>query len=142
MEIPSLVIGILLFAASLVFVSLPFRQSQRSSPKKSKADSTRKGRREAVLSALRDLDFDFKTGKVGEEDYAPLRAQLLVEAAQYIQQEEARDADMEARIRARRQARGKSLAAYCPHCGKKARERDFFCTACGGALKIRAEGIS
>jgi len=89
MQISALIIGFFLLVAALIFVSRPFWEKR----KKGMKDSTtaQVSRRESVLAALRDLDFDFKTGKVSEEDYQPLRAQLLAEAAQYIESEKNQD---------------------------------------------------
>lgn len=39
---------------------------------------------EDVLGQLRDLDFDFKAGKMSAEDYPVLREALLLKAAQSI----------------------------------------------------------
>src|SRR5512143_3089186 len=100
MTISSILIGLLLLGASLVFVSLPFQKKPRKGMKVVKAQVQTTERHEAVLSALRELDFD--TGKVSEEDYTPLRAKLLIEAAQYIDQEKNEDDKLEALIQSRR----------------------------------------
>jgi uncharacterized protein (DUF2249 family) len=163
MTISSILIGLLLLGASLVFVSLPFQKKPRKGMNGAKAKVQTAERHEAVLSALRELDFDFKTGKVSEEDYTPLRAKLLTEAARYIDQEKNEDDKLEALIQSRRAAHqqggkcekcGVSLEAdqsscakcgtsvnqeSCPQCGKKVRAGDFFCTACGASLQVRKE---
>lgn len=169
MQISSLLIGIVLFVAALAFVSLPFRQKQTTSMKNHKKGDTlhiNTTRREAVLSALRDLDFDFKTGKVSEEDYTPLRAQLMVEAAQYIEQEAAEEKKLEALIQSRRTNQkqsghcdqcGTPIAANqkfcskcgsavhkesCPSCGQKIRSGDQFCSSCGTRLEVQMEAVA
>ena len=104
MEISSIFVGFALFVASLAYVSLPFRQKRLKTTSGASAHATQKGQRDAVLSALHELDFDFKTGKVSEEDYQPLRTQLMAEAAQYIEAEEKDAEQLEALIRTRRAA--------------------------------------
>jgi len=165
MEISSILIGLVLFVASLAFVSLPFRQKQRSNLKARKADGHHEGRRESVLSALRHLDFDFKTGKVGEEDYTSLRAQLMTEAAKYIEQEKEEEEKLEALIQTRRTAQhmaancdhcgalievGQRFCAncgsavnkeLCPSCGKKNQAGDQFCSSCGNRLEVKLEAV-
>ena len=158
MQISALVIGFILLGAALAFVSRPFWEK----PKKGAKDSStaQVSRRESVLAALRDLDFDFKTGKVSEEDYRPLRAQLLAEAAQYVESEKNQDEKLEALIQARRKAPQKIKCEHCdapieadqhfcancgspvhnelcPSCGRKNRAGDLFCSSCGTKLEVR-----
>jgi len=165
MEISSLLIGLVLFIAALVFVSRPFRQKQHAGLKARKVEEQPGARRAAVLSALRDLEFDFKTGKVGEEDYTPVRAQLMAEAAQFIEQEQEEEKKLEALIQTRRVAHeaailcehcGTALEAdqrfcskcgtaagqeLCPSCGKKNRTGDQFCSSCGSRLTAKLEAV-
>ncbi len=42
-------------------------------------------RKEEVLLSIKDLEFDFKIGKVSEEDYADLRHRLEVEATSILE---------------------------------------------------------
>jgi hypothetical protein len=165
MEISSILIGLVLFVASLAFVSLPFRQKPRASLKARKASEQHQGQRESVLSALRDLDFDFKTGKVSEDDYTPLRARLMAEAAQYIEREKEEEEKLEALIQTRRTTQHKVINCdhcgalieggqhfctkcgsavnneLCPSCGKKNRAGDQFCSSCGSRLEVRLEAV-
>lgn len=166
MQISSLLVGILLLVASLAFVSLPFRQKQSANVKNRKVDASHKHSREAVLSALRDLDFDFKTAKVSEEDYTPLRAQLMAEAAQYIEQETEEEKKLEALIQARRTHQKQTFSCEqcgalmeagqkfcskcgaavkkesCPSCGQKIQSGDQFCPSCGTKLGVVAEAVA
>jgi uncharacterized protein (DUF2249 family) len=57
-----------------------------------------------VVSALGELDFDLKVGKIIEEDYLPLRTQLMAKPAEYIQVEEKETERLQALIRMRRAA--------------------------------------
>src|SRR5512134_3555681 len=131
MEVASILVGIVLLVSALAYVSLPFRQAQHPSLKRRKADVS-EGQREAVLSALRDLDFDFKTGKVSEDDYTPLRAQLLSEAARYIEQEQESEKKLEELIQSRRTAQ--RWASSCEHCGAPMQVGQRFCAKCGLAV--------
>jgi hypothetical protein len=129
MQVSAILIGFLLFGASVAYVSLPFLRK----PKKAASPLTHPvhlpGQREVVFSALRDLDFDFKTGKIGEEDYHPLREQLLVEAAQYMQEEKKSEDRLEQMIQARRTT--KQQGGGCPRCEAPVRAGQRFCSKCG-----------
>ena len=162
MQISALIIGFTLLGATLVFVSRPFWEKQKKGAKDSPIHVSR---RESVLAALRDLDFDFKTGKVSEEDYQPLRAQLLAEAAQYIESEKNEEQELEALIQARRKGQQKIKCEHCgapmeadqkfcskcgsvakteacPSCGKKLRGGDAFCSSCGTKIEARWEATA
>lgn len=165
MQISALFIGFLLVVASVVYVSLPLRQKQLKDRNILTGESQKKRQREAVLTALRDLDFDFKTGKISDEDYQPLRAQLVAEAAQYIEAEEKEAEQLEALIQARRAGRrqngtcqhcGAAMQAdqrfcakcgsaakneSCPSCGKEIHTGDLFCTSCGTKVEVQLETV-
>ena len=139
MQISSLLIGLALLTAALVFVGHPFFEKPRKGAKiVSKAGQAHA--RESVLSALRDLDFDYKTGKISEEDYQPLRAQLLVEAAQFMQKENKEQEQLEALVQSRRKSQSGQLS--CPSCGNKIVLGDTFCSSCGTKLEVRIEAVA
>lgn len=139
MELGAILIGLAILTVSLLFLLAPFKPGGQKKTSKPTSLANSAGGRTVALAALRDLDFDFKTGKISEEDYPALRAGLLVEAAQQIQQEETKDSEVEALIQARRRARGDSSAADCPYCGKRVRVGDLFCASCGNRLEVQAE---
>jgi hypothetical protein len=137
MQISSLFVGFALLVAAVAYVSRPFFEKPRSGAKATpKVGDART--RDAVLSALRDLDFDFKTGKIVEEDYQPLRAQLLLQAAQLMNAEKKEEEQLESLIQSRRNSR----KAACPTCGKKLVLGDAFCSSCGSKLEIRVEAVT
>lgn len=134
MEIASILIGLILLAASLFFISMPFRKKQQKDVKNSKTNlQAQKEGREMVVSALRDLDFDFKTGKVSEEDYTPLRARLMAEAAQFMERQQEEDQKLEALIQSRRAVHQQST--NCDHCGARVGADQRFCSKCGMPVK-------
>jgi predicted nucleic acid-binding Zn ribbon protein len=165
-EIPSIFIGLALLVASLAYVSLPFRRKQLNKANDPIASSQQKGQRESILSALRELDFDFKTGKISDEDYTPLRTRLIVEAAEYIETEEKEEAQLESLIRTRRTAQQQSIrcehcdapikagqrfcskcgwavnSEMCPSCGKKIQAGDLFCSSCGNKIQVSMEVVA
>ncbi len=74
-------------------------------------------RKEEALANLRELEFEYQTGKVSEGDYGILRARYAREAL------------------AARDDLGETVdAASCPACGSVVKEGAKFCSACGGAL--------
>ena len=158
-------VGILLLGAALMFVLNPFRAKSRALSQKVPAAISAQESHTAALAALRDLDFDFRTGKVSEEDYPELRAQWMVEAAKSAEAEGKDDDRLEALVRARKQAIGHlkrcpkcqnkldagarfcpncgtDLGLACPSCGKVVLPGDLFCRSCGGKLAVQAEAVA
>src|SRR5512143_2056932 len=123
MDAFALIVGLALFGAATLFVVRPFRSMQPARPSAPEAKARPQEARTAALSALRALDFDYQTGKVSEEDYPALRVQLVAEAARYMDATAGEEDQIEAMIRARRAAAGKS----CPKCGKKISSDARFC---------------
>jgi hypothetical protein len=166
MQITSILIGLLLFGVALFFVSAPFRQKGKETEAGVSNNKLQDRGREATLSALRDLDFDFRTGKVSEEDYQPLRAQLLAEAARYLESEAKEEQQLEELIHARRAGQPGALKcehceaptqagqrfcarcgsavenALCPSCGKKIQSGDLFCSSCGSKVQIPVGAVA
>lgn len=68
-----------------------------------------------VLVAMRDLEFDFETGKINSEDYAVLHHTLLLQASEQLQTQ-----------------RGDSHV--CPECQQSYTAGDRYCIHCGQDL--------
>ena len=162
MQTSSLIIGLVLLGIALYIIAMPFRQKEGKGAGKSKAAASNERRREEVLLALRDLEFDFKTGKVTEEDFRPLHAQLIAEAARFVESEKEDDQQLEALIQTRRTAKalqkcdscgapmnaGQKFCSKCgataktescPSCGKKIHAGDLFCSSCGTRIEVKLE---
>lgn len=70
-------------------------------------------RRDAAIEALRELEFEYRTGKLSEEEYVEIRRRIEVEAIT------ARDA---------------APATACPECGELRTGDASFCGGCGHAF--------
>jgi RNA polymerase subunit RPABC4/transcription elongation factor Spt4 len=146
----ALLFGLILLAVSVFFVASPLRFGEppkragaRGLSQNGDAKLSPEKRRQAVLLALRDLDFDYQAGKVAEEDYQTLRVELLTEAAQLMQdQERLKDDALEALIQSRRRARIEPQPApkakdvkiqekVCQHCQSPLISDAKFCPKCG-----------
>lgn len=124
-------------------------------------------RKQAIYGSIRDLGFDFRTGKLVEEDYRDEAERLKAEAVEVVARiEELRSSppraedEVEGRIAAlRRQmapdaagtagdvaederTAGAEAAAgevrFCPRCGRGVGESDRFCAGCGHELPGRS----
>jgi len=161
MSAGSILIGLLLFAATIPMVIKPLLNQRRLKPALARAVPVSSAdQHQATLLALRDLEFDHRTGKVTDEDYAGLRADLLAQAAATIDAPDNRpvdvddvieqavrsrrktnvDAVIEDAVRSRRKHQVESQTInFCPKCGRKAQVDDRFCAGCGASLALHAE---
>src|SRR5437667_11970738 len=99
-------------------------------------------KKEIVLGNIQDLDFEYKCGKLSEEDYQKIRGEMSVEAATVFQEIESieSDSDLDALIRREVSARkSKAKAAEstidCPSCAAVNPLSNKFCAECGAKLK-------
>jgi hypothetical protein len=158
-----LALGIAVFVALYLYAPFLERRARRVTAEEHEL-SALLAERERALGALQELDFDYKLGKVPEEDYPIQRANLLQKGAEILKRldelipQEAyddRDAGMEHAIASRRRqtaagnltdddiesmvvnrrkGRKMKTAGFCPKCGKAVMVSDKFCTSCGKVL--------
>lgn len=162
MNVTAILIGLALFGIAIPFIVRPFKQQSTRETKQQKTNDNGPGRI-AVLSALGDLDFDHKVGKVSDEDYAPARDQLLTEAARYVEQQDEKESKLEELIQKRRASKDAACAECgapmqsdqrfcskcgsqankvdCPSCGEKVRADDLFCSSCGNQVQVKMEAV-
>jgi hypothetical protein len=128
MELGAIFVGLAMLVASLPFVVKPFQDKRLKKNQKPTTRLNLDKNRQAVLSALRDLDFDFRTGKIGEDDYSTLRPNCSPAVACTQSNKPAEDDQLEAMIRARKATHLKPRTVrtrrkfetgsrFCPRCG-------------------------
>jgi len=165
MDPVAIIIGLILLGGATLIVTKPFRATTRLAPQEVESGISSEESRKEVLSALRDLDFDFRTGKASEEDYPGLRARLVAEAATYMDAQAHEDDQIEALIRARKTVMageqrcptcgkpldagahfcshcGAVLGADCPSCHQVVKPGDFFCSSCGKRLELTVDAAA
>lgn len=91
----------------------------------------------AALSAIRDLDFDYRTGKLDAADYQVVRRQLLFEAAHSLPHKESgsRPATPAAGVRLPPARHSSADGAACRHCGARLDRSCRYCPQCGSLLE-------
>ena len=158
-----LALGIAVFVGLYLYAPFLERRARRVTAEEHEL-SALLAERERTLSALQELDFDYKLGKVPEEDYPVQRTNLLQKGAEVLKRideltpQKARsekdaeieraiasrrrktavasitDDDIESMIVQRRKGRKTKTAGFCPKCGKAVMVSDKFCPACGKVL--------
>ena len=97
-------------------------------------------KKEIILGNIQDLEFEYKCGKLSEQDYQKIRGKMNAEAAQVFQEVESLEstADLDALIRrelSARKNRSNAKQTACPSCGTKNPITNKFCADCGAKLK-------
>jgi hypothetical protein len=98
-------------------------------------------KKEVVLSNIQDLDFEYKCGKLSDDDYKKIRGQMGAEAAAVFRQideiEATQDLDVLIRreINLRRNRTPGAAQVNCPACDSSNPTTNKFCAECGSKLK-------
>ncbi len=166
MTIGSILLGVALLILVVLFLARPFVQ-RASLTHLPRTDRQRLlARKEAILTQILALEFDYETGKVPAEVYQPQREAMVAEAAVVLQELDALplvgrvDAEIEAAIAQLRgqtavttppvtapvaapvvvQVTGKNgHGRFCTQCGSPIDPGDKFCARCGHKLNNRLE---
>ena len=137
--------SVLLTAAVVFFILQPLITGRRASLVREDEEMTEtEARRRVTLLALRDVEYDYVTGKLDAEDYGTLKLELSAEALAALDADE-REAtksaaptveDVEREIAAMRVALRSGTA--CVVCGHENPQGSRFCSACGRPLAAAA----
>lgn len=159
MDIGSILIGMALLIGVVFFVIQPFLEPHALRKKRVTEAEALIAERESLLIALRDLDFDYATGKITTEDYTPQRAELVARGVAILKQLDARGVStttvsaedeieraiaarrtrpvagdaIEAAVAARRNSKAKA-GPVCTQCGAALEAGDRFCSSCGARV--------
>ena len=136
---------ILIFISAMFFVGYPiFKKSgirgRESGVNEALGELIHK--KEVVYTSIKDLDFDYRTGKLSEDDYKELKEKYEVEALHIL-----KDIDDSGKKKTTvDEAMTKEILPesaepitdkdfiFCPRCGTKAKMGDSFCFKCGAKL--------
>ncbi len=85
MELGAIFLLLALFLGVGLYLAVPLVSDRmRSAPQEMQEISSLMAERDRLISALQELDFDHKLGKIPEEDYPTERAELLEKGTQIL----------------------------------------------------------
>ncbi len=149
--------GLLMTVVVVAFILHPIVMQKHAPTERGREEVTEaQARKRIALMALRDAEYDFATGKLDQEDYESLRAELATEALKAIEVEEAERKVEIAAVRAEARHPGaielqeleQEIEVYrarlrtalaCPSCGQLNEESSRFCGHCGAKLVLPTE---
>ncbi len=141
MDIGSILAGLALTLLTVVFVALPLIQHRgKGVTDTERLSSELQAGRDRVLNSLQELEMDFNTGKILEEDYREQRQALLKKGAEILRQIDVLNAggdgstegddiddEIEAAIAQIRRKKGEGNGGFCPSCGAEVMVEDLLC---------------
>lgn len=160
--LPTIIVALIITAFVGFYVVLPLVSGQQTTRHRT-TDNEAAGQfrkqasllaeRQEIYEALRDLDFEYKTHKVAQDDYATQRYQLVARGVEILETLDALPSTngtapvdpIEAAIAAFRSgtpapeqvqvlASSEEAAGFCPQCGQPVSADDHFCGSCGATL--------
>lgn len=146
-------IVILITAALAVYIAAPLLAAERAGEGRLPVDVTPladlQRRRLVIYENIEDLEFEYKSGKIGEKDYQTLRENYTREAAQLMalaKDLEISSADnelIEQEVAARRAGRKppKTEEYVCSKCGHENPLPVKFCGECGARIDSTARKV-
>lgn len=137
-----LTIGIIAIAYPLVRRPRPTDQAAPDRERELRSE------KESVYETLQDLDFEFRTGKLSEQDYRELQADYRERALRLLQHSDDRQHAGECHACGRRNPSGSRYCeicgaslvpvSTCAACGTASQPGDRFCAVCGHPEQAQA----
>ena len=132
-----------LLAILVLYIGYPFFATRRPAQSPTTSATSAKDlleRKEQLYAGIKELEFDRNTGKLAEEDYRLLRAELEGEALGVLRQLDQLNGEVdgatlqsriEADVRDQRQTAAATEPDRCPSCEAPRQIRARFCSQCG-----------
>ncbi len=128
------IIGVALAVITAVIISYPlWQKSQRRMNFALNHQSEElQARKAEIYAALRDIELDYRMGKLSEEDYQALHDQYKNDAIQTLKKLDGLTATA---FTAKKSSPVRQAGAqFCHQCGLPATSTDLFCSACGAKV--------
>ncbi len=139
MGIGTILIGLALFIIVVLLIVLPLLEQRSPAVEPLSRRWLLQAERDSTIRNIRELDLDYRTRKLNEDDYKVLREAQVQRGAQILRELDALvesdsvDAAIEAEVLALRDS-----PESCPRCGTLAKLGDQFCAHCGQPLRADA----
>jgi len=127
--------AVILVVAATVFFTLFVRTKDIPQPEPVSPVKHLDDRKAAIYENLRDLQFEYRVGKLSDEDYQSTKLGLQKELAVVIGEIEKVLKGPAPKVEKAAVAKPAAKAEFvCPHCGAKFQKTMKFCGECGKAM--------
>ena len=126
----TLLVVVVLVIAVTLFFTLTIRAKDLPSPDPVSPTQHLEDRKARIYENLRDLQFEFRVGKLSDEDYQQSKLGLQKELAQVLAEIENSGGAAPPKVEP------PPPENQCPHCGAKFPNAMKFCGECGKAMAV------
>ncbi|VAX19743.1 hypothetical protein MNBD_NITROSPINAE03-1777 [hydrothermal vent metagenome] len=134
-----------LLIATLLFIAYPlYRRDSAAVSGQTLTESDYSDllyRKEAAYTALIDLEFDYKTGKIDDNDYKTMKSSMETEAINLLKRVDAHEkgssiptVPASSSVSSSRTVPESDAKHFCPNCGSAVAKEHKFCVECGTGL--------
>jgi hypothetical protein len=127
----TLIAVVVLVVAATLFFTLTIRSKDLPAPDPVSPTQHLDDRKAQIYENLRDLQFEYRVGKLSDEDYQQTKLGLQKELAVVLAEIEKVNGAPAPQVQAPVE---KSLASVCPHCRATFPKPMKFCGECGKAM--------
>ena len=131
-----MLVAFLLLLAVVAYVTYPLLRPPQKR-KKEEAEGELLSRKETLLSAIKELQFDYELGNLSPEEHRELEEKYKARALSVLQEldhpSSSREEEVEREIAALRRVINERR--FCSRCSAPADPQDSFCSRCGAPLK-------
>jgi len=131
-------IAIFLTVLTFAFIIYPFFRQRLPSADSAEDEKLHKllSRRDTTYSMLKELEFDFRSGILTEEDYRELESKYKKKGISILKdiddsKKDNDEEEIEKRVLELRRHEGQ----FCPQCATRYKEGERFCSHCGTNLR-------
>ena len=134
----TVLVALLLAVLTFAFITYPLfkRRTPSADSVEDEKSQELRSKRDTAYSMLKELEFDFQSGILTDEDYRELEARYKKKAISILRDidnlEKGTSVDKEIERQVLELRRGKGR--FCPQCGARCQEGDRFCSSCGTSL--------
>ena len=131
-------IVVVLTAFTVTFIAYPLFRQRSLSFDAVENERLRElySKRDTTYSIIKELEFDFQSGMLTEEDYQDLETKYKREAVSILKDIDKlkQGGDVEEEIERQVLELRQGEGCFCPQCGAKCQGDDHFCSRCGTSL--------